>query len=263
MIDESFKIVFNEKVTHDTFLMGLRSPEIAIQVRPGQFVMIRVLPGCDPLLRRPFSICGVQEDDVLLILYRVAGRGTGIMSGKRKGEKISVLGPLGHGFELPEKGRTSILVAGGMGVAPLLFLSRSIKAEDLEFMIGFKSAGEIKIINALNDRGKEVSIATDDGTSGHAGPVTELFELYLNQHRDKAVFSVFSCGPISMLQKVKNLALDQGIPCQISLETSMACGIGACQGCAVRSGQGEGPSFYHVCKDGPVFPASSIDWSSL
>ena len=116
MIEQDSEIVFNKRVAARTFFMGLRSPRIVAEARPGQFVMLRVGQGMDPLLRRPFSICGIQGDDLILILYRVVGRGTAIMCDVSEGESLSVLGPLGSGFEMPHKGEKPILVAGGMGL---------------------------------------------------------------------------------------------------------------------------------------------------
>ena len=126
MIEQHIEIVFNNRINSDTFLMGLRSPEIVKAARPGQFVMIRVRAGSDPLLRRPFSICGIR-DDLFLVLYRVVGQGTAIMAEIREGERLSVLGPLGVGFDVPKSEQVPLLVAGGIGIAPLFFLAQSMK----------------------------------------------------------------------------------------------------------------------------------------
>ena len=263
MIEQYIEIVFNKNISPGTFLMGLRSEEIVLRAMPGQFVMIRVRSGVDPLLRRPFSICGTEGDDLFLILYRVVGSGTSIMAESREGEGFSVLGPLGKGFEIPKDNQIPLLVAGGMGVAPLFFLAQAMKSRPVPFMMGFGSASEIISIDQIGDLPVEVSLATDDGTQGYAGPVTDLLQAHLRQHEpEKGPLSVFSCGPGPMLKTVAAMTVDKGISCQVSMEAVMACGLGACQGCAVKASSEEKRVYYHVCKDGPVFPAQSIDWKT-
>ena len=261
--DQYIDIVFNKKITSDTFLMGLRSPEIVKAARPGQFVMIRVRAGSDPLLRRPFSICGIR-DDLFLVLYRVVGQGTAIMAEVREGERLSVLGPLGVGFDVPKNDQISLLVAGGIGIAPLFFLAQSMKIRNIRFMAGFGSSGEIIRIERIGEPRVDVSIATDDGTEGYTGTVTALLDECLKKHGpEKDSLSVFTCGPRPMLKKVAAMTMEREIDCQASLEASMACGLGACQGCAVKTSSYEGQTYFHVCRDGPVFPAQSIDWGGL
>ena len=262
MIEQKTEIVFNREIARDTFLMGLRSPEIVAMAKPGQFVMIRVRPGIDPLLRRPFSICAVQDDELLLILYRIVGNGTAIMSEASEGDSFSVLGPLGKGFALPEPHIQSILVAGGIGVAPLLFLAQHTRTGPIQLLMGFGSAAEIIALEQILDRTTDFVIATDDGSAGHAGPVTDLLEVQLNQDEfEKDAASIFTCGPEPMMKKVAAMALEHGIPCQASLEAVMACGVGACQGCSVKAASEEDHTYCHVCTDGPVFPVEVIDWN--
>jgi dihydroorotate dehydrogenase electron transfer subunit len=261
VIEQNAQIIFNKKVAYGTYLMGLESREIVGKAGPGQFVMIRVSPNTDPLLRRPFSICGIQGDDLFLILYRVVGKGTAIMSNAMKGEKLSVVGPLGKGFELPEPGRKSLFVAGGIGVAPLVFLAQAVKS-NLVFMAGYRSANEIVPIKQIGLSQTDISIATDDGTAGHSGFVTELLESHLAGFAEDHP-KIFACGPLPMLKRVASLTIGQDITCQISLEANMACGLGACQGCAVRASQNSNKIYYHVCQDGPVFDVHTLDWGSL
>ena len=137
-MEESIEIMHNKKVAPDVFLMGLRSLNISKAASPGQFVMIRVSKSIDPLLRRPLSICGVLDSELILVLYRVAGRGTALMAEMRPGQRMSVLGPLGSGFRLPNKDKTPILVAGGMGIAPLFCLSQFLKGRDSGCSIDFR-----------------------------------------------------------------------------------------------------------------------------
>jgi len=263
VLEESSEILFNQKLTSDTCLMGLGSPGMAGTARPGQFVMVQVHPGNDPLLRRPFSICGTRAD-ALLILYRVVGKGTSIMAEKRVGERVSLVGPLGRGFEKPEGKDMALLVAGGIGIAPLFFLAQTMEPTHYRFFAGFGTARDIiRAEDVVGDAG-DVSLATDDGSEGYAGLVTGLLEAYLEpKGPGHDGISLFTCGPRPMLRKVALEAMARQIPCQVSLEAAMACGLGACQGCAVKAGTRERRPYYHVCSDGPVFPVSSIDWDCL
>ena len=263
MIEQAIKIEFNKRVATDTFFMGFRSTEIAAKSRPGQFVMLRVSRGVDPLLRRPFSICGVQGKDLVCILYRVVGRGTAILSETGNGEILSVIGPLGRGFELPERDKKALLVAGGIGVAPIFFLAQAMKDRDVEFMTGFTSSSEIIEAGEVSDPSIRMSVATDDGTAGYAGTVADLLKGYLDRNPDGS-FYLYACGPLQMLKSVVSIAIDRDIPCQVSMESAMACGLGACQGCAVKAFSREGGiRYFHVCKDGPVFPAHLLDWKII
>ncbi len=265
MVEQEIEIAFNNRVAHNTLLMGFRSPEIASESRPGQFIMIRVRAGMDPLLRRPFSICGIREKDLICILYRVMGTGTAIMAQTGKGDRLSVTGPLGRGFDPFYNDRRSLLIAGGIGVAPLLYLAQEIKNSGMVFMAGFRSAGEGIDPVRIGYPGIRISFATDDGSKGYAGLVTGLLEEYLEKSMAvKEPFAIYACGPPPMLKKLVSVAAVNKIPCQVCLESAMACGIGACQGCAVKkaSGEGQGP-YYHVCRDGPVFDSHRIDWSRL
>jgi dihydroorotate dehydrogenase electron transfer subunit len=261
VIEQDAEIVFNKRVATGAFLTGLRSPEIVAEARPGQFVMIRVGQGMDPLLRRPFSICGALVD-LVLVLYRVVGRGTRILSEAEPGESLQILGPLGKGFVRPQAGDHAVLVAGGMGIAPLLFLSRSLVSGSYTFFAGFGSADQIAKAKELGLPDGEMSIATDDGSAGHRGRVSGLLEKGLDGlSRDCRM--VFSCGPLPMLKAVAAITRERDIPCQVSLEAAMACGLGACQGCAVKAAPGQNRAYWHVCQDGPVFDAMRLEWGAI
>lgn len=262
MIIENTEIILHESVAPDTWLMGLRSPQLARSARPGQFIMVRIGSGISPFLRRPFSVCAVHSDKAY-ILYRIVGEGTRIMAEEsRVGGRISVFGPLGRGFSLPEKGKKILLVGGGIGIAPLISLAQVWNAHDLRFLAGFRSRMEIIRTEAIEDFSVPFVLATDDGSAGYAGPVTELLERELkNSIPGNSPLFVFSCGPRPMLRKVAQLSRLYPVSCQLSLESSMACGVGACQGCAVQGSPDQGKAYYHVCKDGPVFQAEAIEWS--
>lgn len=264
MTEAPIELIFNKQVASNIFLMGLRSLSIAKTARPGQFVMIRVRDSIDPLLRRPFSICGVLDNDIVLILYRVVGHGTNLMVDLKTGQKLSVLGPLGYGFKLPKKDKTPVLIAGGMGIAPLFFLAQSLKRQDLIFMAGFSTSKEMVSGDLIGDIDLKMSISTDDGTEGHQGMVTDLLKAYLRKHHQiKDSLNLFACGPKPMLKAVTTIAAQEEVQCSVSLESDMACGLGACQGCAVRASSMKEREYLHVCKDGPVFSAEAIDWKTL
>ncbi|MBN1626765.1 MAG: dihydroorotate dehydrogenase electron transfer subunit [Deltaproteobacteria bacterium] len=227
--------------------------------------MLRVNEGIDPLLRRPFSICGTTDGEIALILYKIAGHGTEILSGKKAGEKLSVMGPLGQGFTLPGQNEKAVLVAGGIGIAPLYFLACALKDNQMEFMSGFDTSGNIISPEKIAGRSINISIATDDGSEGYSGMVTGLLDEYLDKNiYEKDSIIIYACGPSAMLKKVSSIAACREIPCQVSMEALMACGLGACQGCAVKVfPQNDLTLYRHVCKDGPVFPAHIIDWGAI
>ena len=262
MIDKNIEIVFNEQVADSTFLMGLNAPEMVNAARPGQFVMIRVGPVMDPLLRRPFSICGTLNGELLLILYKVVGRGTALMSAAAKGDSLTVLGPLGQGFSQPRSGAQPLLVAGGIGIAPLFYLAQPLGERDLQFYTGYRSAAEMVPFEKVGLKAENVVTATDDGSAGYHGFVTDLLKAQ-RQKDSEGLAEIFACGPAAMLKKVANFSIEDGIPCQMSLEAYMACGIGACQGCALKSSHQKELTYYLVCRDGPIFTAPSIDWGAL
>ncbi len=262
MIEISTEIVFNKKVARNTFFMGFRSAAVANEAKPGQFVMMQVRPGMDPLLRRPFSICGVNGD-VVLILYRVVGTGTAILGEKDSGQAIRALGPLGRGFELPEGKARPILVAGGMGIAPLLFLSLTLKRKDQQFLTGYGDSSEIVPLDQLGIVGLAPAIATEDGSLGYHGKVTDLLASAFSSSKETPL-AVFTCGPLPMLKAVRGMSLLHGsVQCQVSLESHMACGVGACQGCAVKKSPDSKSPYAHICQDGPVFDAEKLDWEVM
>jgi len=261
MLDKNFKIVFNEQVADRTYLMGLDAPEIVTAASPGQFVMIRVGPVLDPLLRRPFSISGALQGGILLILYKVVGRGTAIMAAAEKGERMTVLGPLGRGFSQPRPENRPLLVAGGIGIAPLFFLAQALGEEKLEFLAGYRCAAEIVPFEKIGLKGVNAAVATDDGSVGHHGFVSALLESRLESNAQAPV--LYACGPSAMLKRVAAVSLGKGVSCEMSLESFMACGIGACQGCAVKSSDQIELKYHLICREGPIFSARTIDWGTL
>ncbi len=260
MIDQSVEILSNENVAENTFLLTFTSKEIAADAKPGQFVMVQVSKGLEPLLRRPFSICAVEHEGVVTVLYKTVGRGTGLLSDLGPGRRMRVLGPLGKGFRLPDPSVFPVLVTGGIGAAPMVFLARSLGSRPFTWLAGYRTAAEIPPFPELGVPLDNISIATEDGSAGEECLVTGLLENSLDAGRELAC--VFSCGPSAMLKNVAAITERYQVPTQVSIETVMACGIGVCQGCSVPSSS-VGGGYRQVCLDGPVFDSVDIDWSML
>ena len=220
--------------------------------RPGQFVMVRAWPGFDPLLARPFSVHD-QESSYFSLLFQVRGRGTKILSQKNEGEKISILGPLGTGFDLSQKG-AAILVAGGLGIAPFLFLAKELRKQkkDVFLFYGARTQKELLLLKEFEKLGVKLFLATEDGSRGHKGFVTEPLIRFLENNSQGAIYA---CGPLPMLKAVGELSRKFGLKSFVSLEAHMACGLGMCLGCVVpKKNQG----YLHVCIEGPVVPAEFV-----
>ncbi len=211
------------------------------QGQPGQFYMLRGWNGLDPLLPRPISIANLEEGNITF-LYEVRGKGTHIISKLSIGNKLSVLGPLGNGFELNENKKIA-LVSGGIGIAPMLYLSKFLNVKS-DLFVGFRK--DIYLIDEFLPNIKNIYVATEEGTFGYKGYIIDIFE-------PKNYDLVISCGPIPMMkalvEKCKGI-----VPVQISMESRMACGVGACLGCTVETIRG----MERVCKDGPVFIGEEV-----
>jgi len=259
------KILENREIAAERYKIVLSAREIAHQARPGQFVHVRVSNSYTPLLRRPFSVHRVQGQKIEL-LYKVVGEGTEILSGKKKGEYLDMLGPLGKGYRLPSA--TSqisdvILVAGGTGVASLMCLAESLLVANPELsilvVIGAKNREELLCERDFRRLGCRVKVATENGTRGYKGLASELLEKCLALSRDTFKLSVFACGPNEMLKRVGKISRRHRFSCQVSLEERLGCGIGACLGCVVKA-KSSTYTYKRVCKDGPVFDASELIW---
>ncbi len=245
------------------FEVELECERIASAARPGQFVhlLITGVPGV--LLRRPFSVAGVEGDRLRLIV-KIAGKGTQALAHKRIGDTCDLIGPLGSGFEFSAEGGV-ILVGGGIGVAPLLFLQEELRNRGISvtFFLGGRSREEFPLEDE-EVRRRGIVACTDDGSYGERGFVSEIFEDFINGTR-QTVAVVCSCGPAVMMKETARLCRDYRIPHHASLESRMACAVGVCQGCAVKTAsRGDRDGQYRlVCKDGPVFDADLIEWDSI
>lgn len=232
-------IISNREVADSTCLLELECK--LGTYTPGQFVMVRLGETMDPFLRRPLGILS-SNGSRLSLLYRINGRGTRLLSDMGEGRLVAILGPLGKGFVSFDKNDAPLFVGGGTGLPPVFSMAEHLSKGRL--ITGARSASAIYIpkirIPSL--------IATEDGSMGTKGMVTDLIK--------GTISSIYACGPYPMLRAVAMIALDRGIPCQVSLEARMGCGFGVCAGCAVETITGT----KRVCLDGPVFDAADIIW---
>jgi dihydroorotate dehydrogenase electron transfer subunit len=246
-------------VMAETYLFWLEAPPIAATAKPGQFVMVRC--GGDTVVPRPLSVHRVDGDG-LALLFSVVGKGTRRLAELKKGDTLDIFGPLGNGFFVKPDSRNLLLVAGGMGVAPLVFLA-DVAAGDgkkVTFINGARSAEcllPVSVSQKAFDGGMRpdsinVVNATDDGSEGYKGLATDLIPAYLNE-----VDQIFACGPVEMYRTMadgyNNIYKK---PVQVSLEIMMGCGMGVCYGCTIRTKNG----LKQVCKDGPVFDMGEVEW---
>ena len=255
------KIISNKKLKNNYWHLEFESGIIAKNSQPGQFLEVKVSDGTDPLLRRPISIHGVNGAQIRII-YEVIGKGTQILSEKEPNDLLDVIGPLGNGFEYSRIAKKSddektILIAGGMGVAPLVFLAEKMRPHKPLILIGARNKEQILCSQEFKTLGCKVIISTDDGSLGFKGKVTELLKKVLSESRQiSKPESICACGPQLMLKAVSQISCENNIASQLSLERHMACGFGACLGCVVSTKSG----YKRVCKDGPVFSGKELTW---
>ena len=255
-VERKCKIV-SKQLMGDAVYMTL---EVGDMVRtsckgPGQFVHIKCGEGL--LLRRPISVCTCQEDepsDLLSIVFEIRGEGTQWLAERREGEELDVLGMAGNGFSVRPDQRC-LLVGGGIGIPPMLGCAQ-YTMKNSTAILGGRSKDKIILQECFHNECAKVMVATDDGSLGHHGFVDTLVRQELEQ--DKNYDCVLACGPKPMLRTVARVAEEFGIPCQVSMEERMGCGIGACLVCACDMADG---SRKHVCKDGPVFDSKEVDWN--
>ncbi|MBR6261079.1 MAG: dihydroorotate dehydrogenase electron transfer subunit [Erysipelotrichaceae bacterium] len=242
MEEKIFTIIENKLIARNTYQMKLKGEDLS-RIRPGQFVNVK-LEGF--FLRRPISVCNV-EDDVLTLIYKKVGSGTEVLSQMKEG-KLNVLSGLGNGYDLSMSGDKPLLIGGGVGVPPLYFLARRLRKEGkkITVILGFNTKDEIFMKEDFEQLGCHVIITTVDGSKGHKGFVTDVME-----DLDYSYF--YTCGPLPMLKAVYAKAKSEG---QFSLEERMGCGFGACMGCTIKVKGG----YKRVCKEGPVFVKEELPW---
>ncbi len=264
MIDEQARLLSNREVAADFYLARLSAPHIAARIEPGQFVNIQVGAGIAPLLRIPLSVSGADlEAGIIEVLYEEVGPKTRALRQLGPGAILPTLGPLGTGFALPPADTRVALVGGGIGVPPLLYWGLELRqrAYQTALLVGARTADKHLPSELLAPAADLVRRATDDGSLGHAGLVTDLLQ---HELAVKGPCAVYCCGPHGMMQAVAAICLEAQVPCQVSLEEYMACGIGICVGCAVELATAKGDTDYgryaRVCVDGPAFDARQIKW---
>ena len=243
------------------YYLEIYAPLIARASEPGQFVHLQVSSTYDPLLRRPMSLYKInKEEGTIGILFSVVGIGTNMLSEFSAGDGISLMGPLGRGFDLDIDADRIHLVAGGIGLAPLLPAALALKRQGKEVtvLLGVKSKGFLGGISEFQEAGITVRIATEDGSLGRQGYVTDILR---DETEKGGVQYIISCGPNPMLRAVEVLALARGIPGQVSLESYMGCGVGACLVCACRRKNTDGGNveYAKICLDGPVFKFGEVE----
>lgn len=245
-----FIIKENRHLNADTFLLVLYSPELP-EIKAGQFVNVKIEDSPSTFLRRPISVHDVDsENSLLYLLIKIAGKGTAKLSGLKTGEKINIVVPLGNYFTQPKQGRC-LLIGGGVGIAPLFHLSKNLKAKGLTsvVLIGYRTDKDI-VLKEEFEKYATVHYTTEDGSFGEKGYPTQ--HSVLKDHFD----NIFCCGPTPMMKAVAQYATANHIPCEVSLENMMACGIGACLCCVNDTKAGH----KCVCTDGPVFNINDLKW---
>lgn len=255
------EVMENCKVSSGFYRMRVRSAYLAKNTRPGQFFEVKCPDGFGAFLRRPLGAHRINKDGVEM-LYEVAGKGTKALSGMKAGQEIDIIGPLGNGFDIPKtkgRGHEAMLVAGGIGVAPLVALAESLgKRGNVTAIIGACKRSHVLCEGDMKKAGAKVMVATEDGSRGIKGLVTDLLTKVLPAIKDKGEAAIYACGPTGMLKAVASIASKHNIACQVSMEEHMACGVGVCLGCPVK--MKKTGVYKMVCKDGPVFDAEGIAW---
>ncbi|MBI2841853.1 MAG: dihydroorotate dehydrogenase electron transfer subunit [Armatimonadetes bacterium] len=266
------EIIEQTEIAPHVFRSALVEPAIARVSRPGQFVNVRVCDCYDPLLRRPFSVHAVDpEKGTFSLLYDVVGRGTTLLMNKRVGDTVNIVGPLGSSFDVGRnRGAMHVLVAGGCGAAPIHFLSdwicREHGCDNVTVLVGAKTGTGLLCEREFVAHGVKVKVATEDGSFGYKGLVTQLLQKHLAERDLSVETRVYSCGPMPMMREVARISHEQSIyACQLSLERAMACGVGVCMGCVVRAcpeHEAACDEWYYsrICTDGPVYNAMELSW---
>ncbi len=270
-------VVEQESMARNTFRLRLRCPELAKRIVPGQFFMVRPARGSDPLLGRPFALFDTFDENGqpagLDFGYVTVGKLTGLMPTWHVGDEVSIWGPLGNGFPVVTNDCQHLMcVAGGIGQTPFLAVAREMlglrrygqplrsageKPQRISLCYGARSADYLAGLREFELPGLDLQLSTDDGSRGHHGFVTDLLKQSLDS--DCPPDRIYCCGPEPMMHAVQKIAVGAGVPCWLSLETPMACGIGICFSCVAKIQQDDGEWDYRrTCLEGPVFPATKV-----
>jgi len=261
LIQKSAKctVTFIEELCENTYALSFTAQELGFP-KPGQFVHIKCGGGTDHILRRPISIAdafpgGNGNPPEIIIVFEKRGFGTEWLSTRKEGDELDVLGPLGNGFSIPESGNV-LIVGGGIGVAPLLYAA-SLAGQKSDIILGYRSLDRVILTGEFRRLSNLFEIATDDGSYGLRGTVIDPVKSALS---GKKYDAVLACGPKPMLKALSAVCKEFGAALQVSLEERMACGIGACLGCAAEIEKDGLRQMKRVCKDGPVFNAAEVVW---
>lgn len=255
------KLIKKEQLKPDIYKFSVQASKIVKDAKPGHFVEIRVSNQTEPFLRRPISIYNLEkENGILEFIFQVKGKGTEILSKKNEGDLIDIIGPLGYGTFKYENYNNLGVIGGGIGVFPLYELSKNAKKDNknINVYLGYRSKDYVVLENEFKNVSNNLVITTDDGSYAEKGFAINFLEKDIEEGK---IDSIYACGPLPMLKAVQKLAIEKNIPCQISLEEKMGCGLGVCLGCAVKTTKSskEAPEYWHVCKAGPVFQAKDVE----
>lgn len=262
--DTYTEVISNEEVAQDHYLLYCDCPEIAESALPGQFVHVLISGDSGLLLRRPFTIYSTHDTQISM-LYQVTGEGTAALAQMRSGAPIQVLGPLGKAFHILPRTEAAILVGGGAGIASLMLLAAELKAEGVRTLglVGAINRARLLSVSDLRRIDVETHVATDDGSVGHHGFVTEILSGMLERPQTHSLGNptIYACGPHAMLNAVTKMVLSHEAPTQLAMENRMGCALGVCLGCVCRVRTATGDVEYQrVCTEGPVFNAEDIVW---
>lgn len=255
---ENGLVVRHIEVSRDMYELEFIAPAIASDSRPGQFVHIRSAIDNNPLLRRPLSLYDVDKRlGSITLLYKVVGKGTYLLTRIRTKDSLDAMGPLGHGFSLLAPHKTALLVGGGVGIAPLVYLAGVLQQHGCQVKVlhGVENRKELVALDKLRKIGVDFFCSTMDGSAGFKGLVTDLL---LKKINPAEVDFIYCCGPEAMMARVSDYARENNIAGEVSLEDHMACGVGACLGCA-RKLKNSDQEYKKVCKDGPVFAMDELE----
>ena len=267
--DEDAPVHGTDELADAVFVTRLVSPVIARNVQPGQFVQLRVRDEARPLLRIPLSVAGVDKSaGIIDVIYEAVGPKTRVLSRLGEAESVACLGPLGNSFPDPQPEQQVVLIGGGIGLPPLLFFGHTLTSggqeAGVDLLVGARTATKHLSLDYLQSAASSVAIATDDGSAGHAGLVTELLEQRLAAATACNIV-VYTCGPHPMMHAVASICTRAEVPCFASLEEYMACGFGVCVGCVVETQapahhRSEYERYSRICVDGPVYDAARVLW---
>jgi dihydroorotate dehydrogenase electron transfer subunit len=259
------EVLANEAVGPDVHAMRLSTPRDLSGFRAGAFLHILVDSGPFPLFRRAYSVLSAAPGEVE-ILYKVAGAGTRLLSRHRHSDVLSVMGPLGNSFRTPDREERALLVAGGIGLPPIYrwaqnLIADGVAQEHIRILYGARTGEELVLRDRLEQLGVAIDYATDDGSYGHSGRVTDLLRERVLA-RESGPIRYYACGPGPMLAACTRMSLELDVPGELALETPMPCGSGVCLGCIVscRTGSEHETIYRRTCIDGPIFDAREVVW---